>query len=337
MSSPLKSFKILIADSDQRLATVSKHMLNGMGFNNIQLTPSGTKALSLFKTEGFDFLITDWHLKDMDGISMIQHIRRDSDSPNPTLPVIMLTGRMEQSDVQIARDNGIHEYVVKPFSAKTIYSRLERIVEFPRYFIVDKEFVGPDRRRKQGQLPAVDRRKKAVQPQRKPPNLAGLLGSDSYPKIWLPDFSLKQKLGKNVTLETIITPDVLLQAQAAINSATDESVRWIKDDLVKLQSLYKSLKQEKPSATVADQINEVVLSISSRSGTFGYTRASEVAYMLYLFCRKKLQTQNPNHYVIIEKHTEVLQIIFGKNIRGEEGGIVEIIKELKNLTDKYAP
>ena len=336
MASPLKNFKVLIADSDQQLATVSKHMLNGMGFTNVQITNSGVKALSLFKTEGFDFLITDWHLKDMDGISMINHIRRDSDSPNPTMPVIMLTGRMEQSDVQIARDNGIHEYVVKPFSAKTIYSRLERIVEFPRYFVVDKEFVGPDRRRKQSTLPTEDRRKKIVQPQRKPQNVSGAITADSNPKIWLPDFTLKQKLGKNVTLESIITPEVLLQAQAAINSATDESLRWIKDDLVKLQALYKTLQAEQQPSAV-DEMSEVILLISSRSGTFGYTRASEVAYMLYLFCRKKLQPQNSNHYIIIEKHIEVLQIIFGKNIRDEAGSILQIINELKNLAAKYAP
>ena len=152
----------------------------------------------------------------------------------------------------------------------------------------------------------------------------------------MPDFTLKQKLGKNVTLESIITPEVLLQAQAAINSATDESLRWIKDDLVKLQALYKTLQAEQQPSAV-DEMSEVILLISSRSGTFGYTRASEVAYMLYLFCRKKLQPQNSNHYIIIEKHIEVLQIIFGKNIRDEAGSILQIINELKNLAAKYAP
>ena len=337
MVSDLGNFKILIADSDQQLATVSKLMLKGMGFSNIQLTTIGTKALAIFKGGGIDFLITDWHLKDMDGISLINHIRRDHDSPNPTMPVIMLTGRMEQSDVQMARDNGIHEYVVKPFSAQTIYDRLERIVEFPRYFVVGKEFVGPDRRNKQVVPPEKDRRKKPVLPQRKPWDSSRAINADSGTKLWLPDFALKHKLGKNVSLESIITPAVLSQAQAAINSATDDSLQWIKDDLVQLQSLCKALSQEKQAEAIVNEMNEVTLMISSRSGTFGYTRASEVAYMLYLFCRKKLQPQNPSHTTVIEKHIEVLQIIFGKNIRSDDGDIVEIIKELKNLTVKYAP
>src|SRR5205823_4818057 len=132
LASPLDSFKVLIADCDQHLATVSKQMLRGMGFSDITLTSSGAKALALIKERGFDFLVTDWNLKDRDGLWLINQIRRSADSSNPTMPVIMLTGRMEQTDVQTARDKGIHEYVVKPFSAQTIYNRLERIVEFPR-------------------------------------------------------------------------------------------------------------------------------------------------------------------------------------------------------------
>jgi CheY-like chemotaxis protein len=336
MASPLNKFHVLIADSDQQLASISKMMLKGMGFTNIQITPSGTKALAMIKTGNFDFLITDWNLKDLDGISLINHIRRDPDSPNPTLPVIMLTGRMEQADVQHARDNGIHEYVVKPFSAQTIYNRLERIVEFPRYFVVGKEFVGPDRRhRKDDAPPATDRRKKKVLPNRKPLNPADAIQGENGAKLWLPDFSLKHKLGRDVTLESIITPAVLGQAQTLIDSATEASLQWVKDDLKDLKYLADTLYQERGRIAIIEEMTEIALMIASRSGTFGYTRASEVAYMLYLFCRKQLDAHNPNHYTVIEKHIEVLQIIFGQNIRNDEGDIVVIIRQLKALTDKY--
>ena len=336
MSSPLGNFKILIADQDQQLANVSKMMLKGMGFSNIQITPSGIQALALIKKGGFDFLITDWQLKDMDGIALIQHIRRDRDSPQPTLPVIMLTGRMEESDVQTARDQGIHEYVVKPFSAQAIYNRLERIVEFPRYFVVGKTFVGPDRRHKQA-TPTKDLRKKPLLPQRKPWDTARAIKENMGSALWMPDFTLKHKLGHDVSLESIITPAVLSQAQAAIHASTDESLQWIESDLAELKSLCAALREETQTDAIVSALNEVALTISARSGTFGYTRASEVAYMLYLFCRNKLRPQNPNHVIIIEKHAEVLQIIYAANIRDEAGDIEQIIKELKNLTAKYAP
>ena len=336
MASPLEKFKILIADSDHQLATVSKTMLRGMGFSDIHLTTSGAKALSLINEGNFDFLITDWNLKDVDGIHLINQIRRDPNSPSPTIPVIMLTGRMEISDVQTARDNGIHEYVVKPFTAKTIYNRLERIVEFPRYFVAGKEFVGPDRRHKNASNFKSDRRNKQLLPQRRPWDSAKQINDEAGPKLWLPDFALKHKLGRNVTLESIITPAVLNQAQALVDAITDESLVWIKDDLASLKTLCQDLRNGNQLQAIVTEMNEVALMISSRSGTFGYKRASEVAYMLYLFLRQKFQPNNVGHLEVIEKHIEVLSIIFDKNIRGEDGDIVEIIRELKKLTDRRA-
>ena len=340
MATPLEKFKVLIADCDHQLASISKQMLQGMGFSNIHLTVSGEKAVQLIKEDNFDFLITDWNLKDLDGISVINHIRRSPDSPNPTMPVIMLTGRMEQSDVQMARDNGIHEYVVKPFSARTIYSRLERIVEFPRYFVVGKQFVGPDRRHRQALSPnGLDRRRKPMVPKRKPFDASRVISMDPTPKMWLPDFSLKHKLGKDVTLESIITPAVLEQAQRVLEDAGEDALQWIQDDLKEIKALSKALQTEGgKTVAIVIEIAEVALTMSSRGGTFGYKRASEVAYMLYIFCRNTFKSGVASHITVVEKHIEVLQIIFGMNIRSsDEGDIVQIISELKNLTNKYAP
>jgi two-component system chemotaxis response regulator CheY len=143
---PLKAYRILVVDADIELAQVLKAMLREMGFSNVHLTKSGVDAISLMRTMVFDFIITEWATQQLDGIAMLEFIRRNPNSPNPTIPIIMLTGRAEQVDVALARDYGINEYVIKPFTAKSIYSRLERIVEQPRSFVVAKTFVGPDRR-----------------------------------------------------------------------------------------------------------------------------------------------------------------------------------------------
>lgn len=334
--SSLGNFNILIADADVYLSSVTKAMLQGMGFRNIQMTNSGNAALSLIQTQSFDFVITEWNLKEIDGIKLIQHIRRAPNSKNPTLPVIMLTGRMEQSDVQAARDSGIHEYVIKPFSAKNIYNRLERIVDFPRYFVVGGNFVGPDRRH--GQLPSIkdERRKRTLVPERKPWDTTSAIQHNDSPSLWLPDFSMKHKLGREVKLESIITPGVVAQAQAVINSSTEASVKLIKRDLDNLQSLFGLLRNMPDNKELLNEAVEVSLMISSRSGTFSYMRASEVAYQLYLFMRRYFKGTNANHFKATDKHLEVLQLIFSKNILHEEGDILDIIKALKTLTDKYA-
>jgi len=337
MPNSLQHYKILLADADQQLTQVLKTMLAEMGFTDVRSTRSGQEALSMLADTPFDFLITEWNLQRLDGMELLQRIRRDGQSPNPALPVVMLTGRAELADIVVARDHGINEYVVKPFSARTIYSRLERIVEHPRPFVASQQFVGPDRRRKGVPPPGMaDRRSQAILPQRQPQNAAREVHSGGLPKVWLPDYSLKRKLGENVSLPSLITPAVLNLAQAAIDAITSDSLRWIKDNLVEIRALNQVMGGGDHSLSIGQAIGEVALTIRGRAGTFGYAQASEVAYMLYLFCRNRLQAAKAIHRTIVTKHIDVLQVMLGNDMRGvTEAGGQQIVAELHNLVNKY--
>lgn len=111
MSNPLKDYKILLVDEDKELGNVLRMTLKEMGFTDVHFTRSGKEALELYEYLPFDFLITEWSARDISGIDLINHIRRDPNSHNPTLPAIMLTGRAEQQDVITARNQGFNEYV----------------------------------------------------------------------------------------------------------------------------------------------------------------------------------------------------------------------------------
>jgi DNA-binding response OmpR family regulator len=60
----------------------------------------------------------------------------------------MLTGHTEMNRVMEARDAGVHEFLAKPISAKSIYARIRAIIERPRPFIRAGVYFGPDRRRR---------------------------------------------------------------------------------------------------------------------------------------------------------------------------------------------
>ena len=60
----------------------------------------------------------------------------------------MMTGFSSRLRVEQARDKGITEFLVKPFSSQDLYSRVVQIIEKPRQFVDAEEFFGPDRRRK---------------------------------------------------------------------------------------------------------------------------------------------------------------------------------------------
>ncbi len=139
---------VLIADDDHRIAKIVRDVLELLGFKRIYLAKDGSEALELMNKEKIDMLITDWRMSPMNGIGLVKYIRTNDNSPNRFIPIIMLTGNVEREHVEIARDVGVTEFLAKPFSAKTICSRIIALIDNPRSFVMNKTFVGPDRRRR---------------------------------------------------------------------------------------------------------------------------------------------------------------------------------------------
>ena len=81
-----------------------------------------------------------------DGIELTRMIRQPDTSPNPFVPIIMITGYAERNRVFEARDAGVSEMLVKPISAKGLYARIAKVVLNPRPFIRTDHYFGPDRR-----------------------------------------------------------------------------------------------------------------------------------------------------------------------------------------------
>lgn len=69
-------------------------------------------------------------------------------NPDKTVPIVMMTGYGSPSKISSARDFGVTEFLVKPFSAVDISRRILNIIKSPRNFIITPNYAGPDRRRK---------------------------------------------------------------------------------------------------------------------------------------------------------------------------------------------
>lgn len=148
LSSRLSKVEVLLADSDPQIASIVREVLKYIGLRNVTAVTNGREALEIIRRRDIDLLITDWKLEEMDGGEVVNHLRSSPNSPNPYLPVIMLTGKAERRDVEAARDVGVTEFLVKPFSAKGLYERLVMVIENPRSFIISHQYHGPDRRRR---------------------------------------------------------------------------------------------------------------------------------------------------------------------------------------------
>jgi two-component system, chemotaxis family, chemotaxis protein CheY len=124
--------------------------------------PSSTRrpadeAFKIFQEESVDLILSDW-APGLDGITFINRVRRDIESPDPYVPIIMVTGNTELHHIYQARDAGMTEFLAKPISANLIYARIRSVIERHWIFIQSGDFFGPDRRRRRVGFKGRDQR-----------------------------------------------------------------------------------------------------------------------------------------------------------------------------------
>ncbi|MCB9991835.1 MAG: response regulator [Rhodospirillales bacterium] len=139
---------VLVVEDNQPMLEITKSLLVTFGVGHVIGAQNGEVGFKRFCEYNNDIIIADWMMKPMDGISFTRQVRNDPKSPNPYVPIILMTGFSEKRRVLQARDAGVTEFLVKPFNAKDLYKRLVQVIERPRQFVRAPDFFGPDRRRK---------------------------------------------------------------------------------------------------------------------------------------------------------------------------------------------
>jgi DNA-binding response OmpR family regulator len=113
--------RILVIEDEEKISSLVKAYLEREGFN-VVVASTGEEGLSLLK-EGFDLLILDLMLPDMDGEEICEVLRKDSD-----IPIIMLTAKSDEEDRVKGLGMGADDYVVKPFSPKELVARVKALL-----------------------------------------------------------------------------------------------------------------------------------------------------------------------------------------------------------------
>lgn len=150
MSYQFNQISVLVIEDVFPVAAMVRSVLETFGVRKIHLARNGEEGFSLFCQHNPDIVIADWMMKPMDGITLTRLIRRHKSSPNPFVPIILMTGFSEKKRVLEARDAGVTEFLVKPFVARDLYKRIVQATERPRQFVSSTHYFGPDRRRTTG-------------------------------------------------------------------------------------------------------------------------------------------------------------------------------------------
>lgn len=122
-----KNMKVLVVDDFSTMRRIVKNLLRDLGFTNIQEADDGNTALPMLQGGDFDFVVTDWNMPGMQGIDLLKAIRADANLSH--IPVLLITGEAKKEQIIMAAQAGVNGYIVKPFTAATLKTKLDKIFE----------------------------------------------------------------------------------------------------------------------------------------------------------------------------------------------------------------
>lgn len=122
-----KTIKILVVDDFPTMRRIVRNLLKELQFENVDEAEDGVMGLDKLRGGSFGFVISDWNMPNMDGLSMLKAIR--ADEALCSLPVLMVTAEAKKENIIAAAQAGASGYVVKPFTAATLEEKLTKIFE----------------------------------------------------------------------------------------------------------------------------------------------------------------------------------------------------------------
>lgn len=158
MSGYLDNISILVVDDNAFTRQLSVNILRCFGARDLSEAGNGEDAKNHILSDKPDIVLTDWVMPPHNGIDLARWVRTGDGSPDPFLPIIMMTGYSDLERVAEARDAGVNEFLVKPMSPKNLMRRVQAVVEKPRSYIRHDAYFGPERRRREMPFIGVDKR-----------------------------------------------------------------------------------------------------------------------------------------------------------------------------------
>ena len=117
---------ILIVDDYKTMLRIIRNLLKQLGFNNVDEATDGSMALQKLRDKDYGLVISDWNMEPMTGIQLLREVRADSKLKN--LPFIMITAESKTENVVAAKEAGVNNYIVKPFNAATLKTKLSSVL-----------------------------------------------------------------------------------------------------------------------------------------------------------------------------------------------------------------
>ena len=114
--------KVLVVDDEPKIVQLARDYLEHAGFA-VVVAHDGKAALASARAQRPDLVVLDLGLPELDGLDVARTLRQESN-----VPIVMLTGRSEESDKLVGLEIGADDYVTKPFSPKELVARVRAVL-----------------------------------------------------------------------------------------------------------------------------------------------------------------------------------------------------------------
>lgn len=121
-----KAMNVLIVDDYKTMLKIIGNLLRQLGFSNIDEATDGGMALELFANKNYGLVVSDWNMEPMSGLDLLKQVRAGAN--NNKVPFIMVTAESKTENVIIAKQAGVSNYIVKPFNAETLKTKLSSVL-----------------------------------------------------------------------------------------------------------------------------------------------------------------------------------------------------------------
>jgi two-component system chemotaxis response regulator CheY len=113
---------ILVVDDYQTMVKIVRAMLAQLGFEDVDSASDGQEALSKMRDKKYGLVISDWNMEPMNGLDLLRKVRAEQQRE---VRFIMVTAESKTDHVIAARRAGVDNYIVKPFNAQTLQSKIQ--------------------------------------------------------------------------------------------------------------------------------------------------------------------------------------------------------------------
>ncbi len=121
-----KTMNVLVVDDYKSMVRIVRGLLNQLGFMNVDDALDGDTAFRMMKDKPYGLVLSDWNMQPVTGLELLRRVRDDAETK--ATPFVMVTAEAKAENVVAARQAGVSNYVIKPFTLAVLRQKLTAVL-----------------------------------------------------------------------------------------------------------------------------------------------------------------------------------------------------------------